>query len=296
MVSWLQPSPAQPSPAQPSRYSFALSGPKSFFVLLFFIHKGGFLTASLLCAVLFFAQCANVKGIFTDDNGGSNPADPADYTCTNGTPTEGSPDGADDVESCLSCNDGYGLVADEAICRELFFFHRNGITLRCPDAAVGDSGTVGGIEYTKGTKDAITVDNAATTCTSGITDMEEMFRSTSAFNQDIGSWDVSSVTNMQGMFRSASAFNQDIGSWDVSSVSDMSNMFRSAPAFNQDIGSWDVSSVTNMQGMFGAAADFNQDLSGWCVSGIASLPSAFALSTPSGFTADRQPQWGDPCP
>ena len=37
-----------------------------------------------------------------------------------------------------------------------------------------------------------------------------------AFNQDIGDWDVSRVVYMNDMFLGASAFNQDIGDWDVS--------------------------------------------------------------------------------
>ena len=55
--------------------------------------------------------------------------------------------------------------------------------------------------------------------------MYGMFYNTQAFNQNIGSWDVSNVTNMSYMFYDVIAFNQDIASWNVSSVEDMTDMF-----------------------------------------------------------------------
>uniref|UniRef100_A0A7S3UEW7 Uncharacterized protein n=1 Tax=Picocystis salinarum TaxID=88271 RepID=A0A7S3UEW7_9CHLO len=99
-----------------------------------------------------------------------------------------------------------------------FFLASNGVTVLCPAAAVGDSGEVHGVVYTKRTRDQIGELNAATTCTSGITDMGYLFDRASYFNQDIGSWDTSSVTNMEGMFYSARSFDQDLSGWCVPKV------------------------------------------------------------------------------
>ena len=111
---------------------------------------------------------------------------------------------------------------------------------------------------------------------SNVTNMQYMFNNATAFNQDIGSWDVSNVTNMQYMFNSAYVFNQDIGSWDVSNVTTMLRMFHNAYVFNQDIGSWDVSNVTNMQAMFFNASAFNQDIGSWNVSKVTDMQGMFA--------------------
>ena len=137
----------------------------------------------------------------------------------------------------------------------------NGVTVVCSAAAVGDTGDVGGVVYTKRSKaqidalvDAEDYAPLATTCTSNVTDMTAMFYEATSFNQDIGSWDVSSVTNMQSMFAVAEAFNQDISSWDVSKVKNMTYMFYNATSFNQNLSGWCVSNITSVLSNFDALA------------------------------------------
>ena len=126
----------------------------------------------------------------------------------------------------------------------------NGFTILCPSAAVGDTGVVNGVTYTKRDRGGLLAlagaaneSDLATSCTSGVTDMSIMFSGASTFNGDIGRWDTSSVTTMKEMFKGALAFDKDISKWSTAAVTDMIGMFESATSFNGDLSSWNVGNV-----------------------------------------------------
>lgn len=164
---------------------------------------------------------------------------------------------------------------------DVVYLDDNGITIKaCPDANVGDVGTVNGVEYTivdRAMLDQMIENEEDVTkvCTTLISDMANLFLQTN-FNQDISSWDVSSVNLMNRMF-SNTPFNQAIGSWDVSSVTDMSGMFFWTLSFNQPLNNWDTSSVTSMSSMFWYS-EFNQPIGNWDVSNVINMGNMFINS------------------
>jgi len=108
-----------------------------------------------------------------------------------------------------------------------------------------------------------------------VTDMSAMFWDAMSFNQPLDAWNLSKVTTLSRMFYGASLFNQTIGGWNVSSVTDMSYMFSWAMSFDQPIGTWDVTQVTDMSAMFWDARSFNQPLDAWNLSKVTTLSWMF---------------------
>ena len=109
--------------------------------------------------------------------------------------------------------------------------------------ADGSLSTAGANSFNNG-EDAGTSSAPLNWNTRNVTDMSEMFRNATSFNQSIGNQNVGNVTNMSTMFGSATSFNQPIGGWDVSNVTDISYMFWRAASFRQLVSDWDVSNVT----------------------------------------------------
>ena len=157
-------------------------------------------------------------------------------------------------------------------------FDSNGVTIKYPLANVGAqvmlihicksrSCIIGG-SITAGA-------NVALCCTSGITDMSQLFSGRNSFNKNIGGWDTASVTTMRKMFRNAHQFNQNLNNWDVSNVEDMHEMFFKATTFDSPIGSWNTSKVEDMSYMFCNADDFNQFVGDWDTSKVINMSRMF---------------------
>ena len=84
-----------------------------------------------------------------------------------------------------NCNVATCTSAADSTCTQCaarFYLAPNGVTVLCPSASVGDTGVVNGVTYTKRDQTGLVVlvgavneAELATSCTSGVTSMRQMF-------------------------------------------------------------------------------------------------------------------------
>jgi surface protein len=168
-----------------------------------------------------------------------------------------------------------------------FVLDANGVTCKCDNASIGDTGTlvINGVSktFTKRSEAQLrALINAnqndieiELTCTSGIDNMSSLFKFKTNSNVDISHWDVSDVITMESMFNRATSFDKNITFWDVTNVTDMSRMFEGASKFNQPIGNWNVLNVINMSYMFDGASIFNGSIGNWNVAKVKNMQNMF---------------------
>jgi len=114
---------------------------------------------------------------------------------------------------------------------------------------------------------------------SNVTSMDYMFEDATLFDSDLSNWNVTNVTNMKGMFSGAETFTgNNLGKWDVSNVKSMAYMFRHSEAFQSNLHFWKVENVVNMRSMFAFAYKFNSDISKWNVSHVTDMNRMFAYT------------------
>jgi surface protein len=109
----------------------------------------------------------------------------------------------------FTCNAGSVLAAvRQAPSSEPFYVAPNGVTVMCPGVAVGDTFTLNDVTFTKvdsATLTSLANDKGswpqlATSCTTGVTTMANLFYRKKSFNEDISSWDTSSVKTLFKLF------------------------------------------------------------------------------------------------
>ena len=158
-----------------------------------------------------------------------------------------------------------------------------------------------------------------------VVNFDSIFSTCRAFDQPIGSWDVSATSTGAGVFLSCQVFNQDIGDWETQNWTSISNMFsgasaynnggvggvglgidkwdlsrctntfqvfQSANAFDQYLGSWDVSKSTNMTHMFKNCSSFQgQGLGNWDISSCTQFDEMLFRSTNANFAITHPNYW-----
>ena len=115
-------------------------------------------------------------------------------------------------------------------------FYKEGNTIKCPNARVGDTGVVNGVTYTKRDRgglsglvngDFLQWPQLSTSCTTGVVDMSALWVLTSpaVCSPRRAHAHARSAHRSLARFANAIAFNQALNSWDTSSVTNMGLMW-----------------------------------------------------------------------
>ena len=93
--------------------------------------------------------------------------------------------------------------------------------------------------------------------TVGVTDMSNLFREKSDFNEEIDGWNVTNVTNFEKMFSGCSSFNKPINKWTLKDDDDaplnMRFMFDGAENLDVEIRGWKVNAGSDLEGIIEGA-------------------------------------------
>ena len=115
-------------------------------------------------------------------------------------------------KTCSTCDSGYTYnetsTKCEANCANPIYRHTNGVTIKAADCAEsgreymfeGQKYYVARDKYDIKEKIATNAYPANRIVTTRVTDMQELFKDNTTFNQPIESWDTSNITTMRGMF------------------------------------------------------------------------------------------------
>jgi len=99
---------------------------------------------------------------------------------------------------------------------------------------------------------------------SQVTDMSNLLRENTVFDQQLDSWNVSHVTEFGHTFYGTN-FNQSLSSWDTSQATNLQYMFHANHVIRPTLSSWDVSKVKSFKRMFSETTLANPDISAWSV-------------------------------
>ena len=111
--------------------------------------------------------------------------------------------------------------------------------------------------------------------TGKVTTLVNSFSKCTNFNQPLNSWNTANVTALDSILYECRTFNQDISSWNTGKVLTPTNAFYGCNVFNQPLNTWNTANVTTLSGILHGCTNFNQPLDTWNTGKVTTLVNAF---------------------